>query len=51
LDIGAEVLAANDQGEVVEEIHVFTDPIDRRRALERKNRNVGYFTKMLVTSE
>ena len=51
LDIGVEVLATNDQGEVVEEIDVFTGPIDRRRALERKNRNVGYFTKMLVTSE
>jgi hypothetical protein len=51
LEIGVEVLAKNDQGEVVEEIEVFTALMDRRSALERKNRNVGHLTKILVTSE
>jgi hypothetical protein len=51
LSIGVQALATGDQGEVVEKIEVFTGPIDRRKALERKNRNVGYWTKMLVTSE
>jgi hypothetical protein len=51
LEIGVEVLATNDEGDAVEEIQVFTGPIDRRRALERKNRNAGHWTKILVTSE
>lgn len=51
LAIGVEVIATNDQSEVVEEIEVFTGQMDRRKALERKNRNVGHWTKMLITSE
>ncbi len=51
LNVGVEAVATSDQGEAMERIQVFTGPIDRRKALERKNRNVGYWTKMLVTSE
>jgi hypothetical protein len=51
LAIGVEVIATNDEGEVVEEIEVFTGQMDRRKALERKNRNVGHWSKILVTSE
>lgn len=51
LQIGVEVLAVNSRGRVTEEIQVFTGPIERRKALERKNRTVGYWTKILITSE
>jgi hypothetical protein len=51
LAIVVEVLATNDQGETIEEVQVFTGPIDRRKSLEQKNRNVGYLTKILITSE
>jgi hypothetical protein len=51
LAIGVEVVAVDEQGKDVEAIDIFTGPIDRRKALEQKTRNPGFWTKILVTSE
>jgi hypothetical protein len=51
LAVGVEAVTVNDQGEDVEVIAVFTGPMDRRRALEQKTRNPGFWTRILVTSE
>jgi hypothetical protein len=47
---GVSAVAANDQHQILEAADVFPEIIDRRKALERKNRNLGILSGRYVTS-